>query len=336
MRAPLRLTLVLSLTLAGTTAAQESQGARTPISIGDYPNVNGLRLNFRDSDLGRVNGMNVTIWTPYEPMSGTVRGIALGLPATGARDIAGLATGIFGVGASHDITGIVFGPIGAGAGHRIKGIGVGGIGLGAGGDVEGIALGGIGVGSGGDARGLLLGGIGAGAAGRVTGLAAGLIGVGSGSDVHGAVIGGIGAGTGGDLIGFGFGGIGIGAAGRVKGVMIGGVGVGSGSSVEGIVLGGIGVGAPEIRALAIAGAAVGGERVHGVVLTPGMLLVENDGDQRGLSVNAVGSRIKGTQHGLVIGLVNYARSVDGLQVGLINIIDRATSHRVLPFVNWQD
>lgn len=95
-----RLTAVcLSLLLATATAfAQGGDQPACPIlSIGNYPNVNGLRLNFRDSDLGRVNGMNVTVWTPYEPMSGTVDGVALGLPVTGANDINGLALGALGL-----------------------------------------------------------------------------------------------------------------------------------------------------------------------------------------------------------------------------------------------
>ena len=57
---------------------------------------------------------------------------------------------------------------------------------------------------------------------------------------------------------------------------------------------------------------------------------------RGVSLNAAGSHIKGTQHGLVIGLINYARRVDGLQVGLLNIIGDAKQHPVMPLVNWQD
>src|SRR5215213_8891457 len=69
------------------------------VAIGDVPRVTGLRINYRDRNLEWVNGVNVTIWQPYEPASGTVRGLALGLPVTGARRIDGVATGLFGVGA---------------------------------------------------------------------------------------------------------------------------------------------------------------------------------------------------------------------------------------------
>ena len=39
----------------------------TPICVGDCPRVVGLRLNFRDRNLERVDGVNVTVWSPYEP-----------------------------------------------------------------------------------------------------------------------------------------------------------------------------------------------------------------------------------------------------------------------------
>jgi hypothetical protein len=54
------------------------------IAIGDAPRVTGLRINFRDRYLERANGVNITVWTPYEA-TGTVKGVAIGVPATGAR-----------------------------------------------------------------------------------------------------------------------------------------------------------------------------------------------------------------------------------------------------------
>src|SRR4051812_37221399 len=78
-------------------SAPPAHSPRTPISIGNYPNVTGLRINFRDRNLERVNGANVTIWFPYSPARGTVSGLALGLPATGARNIHGLAIAPIGV-----------------------------------------------------------------------------------------------------------------------------------------------------------------------------------------------------------------------------------------------
>ena len=64
------------------------------IGIGPVPRLDGVRLNFRDDyRLERVRGLNATIWTPYEDVRGDVQGIALGLPLTGAHDVAGIAVG---------------------------------------------------------------------------------------------------------------------------------------------------------------------------------------------------------------------------------------------------
>jgi hypothetical protein len=86
--------LLLSATAlsAPTAQAQREGDARTvfPICIGDCRRVVGLRLNYRDAQLDRVDGINATIWVPYEPMRGAVYGVALGLPATGAGRINGL------------------------------------------------------------------------------------------------------------------------------------------------------------------------------------------------------------------------------------------------------
>src|SRR5437588_9396414 len=66
------------------------------IAIGDKPEMTGLRINYRDRHLREITGINATIWTPHDPASGTVNGIALGLPATGAGEINGLALAVLG------------------------------------------------------------------------------------------------------------------------------------------------------------------------------------------------------------------------------------------------
>ena len=75
------------------------------LAIGDKPEMTGLRINFRDRNLREVRGVNLTLWSPYEPPTGRVVGLALGVPATGARKIDGVALGVFGVGVSQSIYG---------------------------------------------------------------------------------------------------------------------------------------------------------------------------------------------------------------------------------------
>ena len=119
------------LAVAPTLAAQRGAPVRRIISIGHHPRVDGLRLNFRDKELERVNGANVTIWSPYEGyLSGEVNGLALGLPLTAAGEISGVAAGVFGVGAEDDITGLGLAGIGLGAGGTIGGVHIAGVGLG--------------------------------------------------------------------------------------------------------------------------------------------------------------------------------------------------------------
>lgn len=249
-------------------SSDDSARPRTPISIGNYPNVNGLRINFRDDHLERVNGVNITVWSSREPATGVVKGMALGLPLTDAGSITGFGTGGFGVGASDDLRGIFLAPVGAGAGGRVRGIVIGGVGAGAGDDIDGLFIGGVGAGAGGDARGVLLGGIGGGVGGNLTGIAAG----------------------------------------------------------------GIGVGSPRLDG-GFAALVVGARDARAVVIAPALFKIERDGSFRGVSVSAV-NYVRGQVSGLNLGVVNYARSVSGVQVGVINIIADNEAHRFLPLLNW--
>lgn len=298
----LRHTFVLALLATGDIPAHaQDRDAFAPvrhgIAIGNYPNVSGLRFNFRDSDRQRVRGANFTVWSPYGEPSGTVRGLAFGAPVTGAGSIHGIATGLFGVGASRELTGIGIAPVGVGAGGRLKGIMAGGIGVGAGGDIDGIVLGGVG----------------------------------AGGNVRGALIGGIGAGVGGDLSGIGIAGVGLGVGGALRGIGLSVVGIRAGSSIDGVAIAGIGIGAPRIRKFAMA-SMVGADRMDGLIIAPVLSRLAKGGRMRGVSVSAVNA-MRGQQTGLTIGIVNYARELDGMQIGVINIA-RNANVKFLPVVNY--
>ena len=266
-----RISLPIAFVVAATSASAQVIDLtinNTGLAIGDKPRVNGVRVNFRDRRLERVNGVNITIWNPYSPATGVVNGLALGLPVTGAKDINGIATGLFGAGADQSIKGIGIAPIGLGAGGDLSGIMIGGIGVGGGGSLTGIGIGGIGVGSGGDATGLF----------------------------------------------------------------IGGVGVGSGGTLKGLSIGGIGVGAPDLQGVALSPIAAGGQRVHAIVVAGAYFKVDSGGRFDGGSISSF-NHIKGAQHGLTIGLLNYARELHGAQLGLINISENGGRLRVLPVLS---
>lgn len=303
------------------------------ISIGDSRRVTGIRLNYRDRRMEKVVGVNVTLWTPYETNRGIVRGLALGLPATGASRIDGVAAGIFGLGALQSIHGLALGGIGLGAGTDIEGIAIGGIGLGVGQDVRGLAIGGIGMGVGQNMHGLAVGGIGVGVGGSAKGILVGGIGAGVGGDMIGLSIAGIGIGAGGSVTGLTVTGIGMGAGGDVTGVQLAGVGIGAGGTLRWVSVAGIGIGAPRIEGLAIA-SAVGAEQVRGVVIAPFYFKIANNGRVNGVNISAF-NNVRGTQQGLAIGIFNYARSLDGAQFGLLNYAgNKSRGTRLLPIFNY--
>jgi hypothetical protein len=304
----------------------------TGLAIGDKPRVNGLRINFRDRYLDRVNGVNVTIWSPYEPPTGVVNGFAIGLPATGAKAITGISVGALGVGAQNSIHGLGIGGAGVGAGGELRGIMLGGIGVGSGGGITGLSVGLIGVGSGGSMRGIHLGGVGVGSGGELTGISIGGIGAGAGGQLKGLAIGGIGVGAGSGFTGIGIGGIGVGSGGDATGLMVGGVGVGAGGLLKGIAIGGGGVGAPRIKGLAVGGLGVGGLDVNAIVLTAGYFKVQDRGRFDGIALSGIND-VRGLQRGLTIGLFNYANELHGAQIGVINVSDNGGHRRVLPLVS---
>lgn len=139
------------------------------ISLGNTAGVNGLRLNFRDSRLDRVNGVNLTVWLPKGQGKGTVNGIALGIPATGAFTINGLGAGL-GLEATHNINGLLVSGLGSVALGTVRGVSVAGLATAGGQSLMGVNVGGLGVLAGQSLWGLNVGGLAALSAGHITGL----------------------------------------------------------------------------------------------------------------------------------------------------------------------
>lgn len=329
-------TIALFLALPGALRAQPSYLDLTVndvgIAIGDAPRVTGLRINFRDRHLERVNGVNITVWTPYEA-TGDVNGIALGVPATGARQITGLGIGL-GVAAEDRLRGIAIAGIGAGSGQEITGIVIAGVGGGTGGRFTGIGVAGLGIGAGREVRGAIIAGLGAGTGGKLIGLTIAGVGAGAGEGVEGVTIAGVGVGSGGRVRGVSIAGVGVGAGGGVSGLSIAGVGVGGGGKVSGVSIAGLGVGAPSLSGIVITGFGAGTVDFNGGVIAPFYFRIERGGSMRGVSVSAF-NRFSGIQHGLTIGVLNITEELRGVQIGLINIARRnPPGRRVLPILNW--
>ena len=154
------------------------------ISFGNSQTFTGLRFNYRDHQVDKITGLNVTLWDSYKNESSEVTGISLGM-IPDAGYLKGVQIGALGVSGRKDITGISVGLLGAGSGGNITGLGIGGLGIGSGGSLRGVFMGGLGVGCGGDISGILIGGIGAGAGGNITGFSLGLLGIGAGHNMTG-------------------------------------------------------------------------------------------------------------------------------------------------------
>lgn len=320
------------------------------IGFGNLPVFTGLRFNYRDKNVEKINGINVSIWQPKDEddQTGTVNGISIGLPlAMGTENRNGLGVGIFGVGAKNNLSGINLGGLGIGAGGDVKGLNIGGLGIGSGGNLVGISVGGLGVGSGGDVKGINLGGLGVGAGGNLKGFSFGTLGVGAGENVSGITIGGLGVGAGENLSGINIGGLGVGAGGTVSGITFGGLGVGAGKELKGIAFSVLAVGSSKVTAFVIAPIA-GSQDMKGLIVAPAYMKVgytsksKNDGVEtredmegafKGVSVSAF-NHIKGSQKGITVGVVNYTHKINGVQFGVINIVkENPKGLRVLPVFN---
>ncbi|MBA2708780.1 MAG: hypothetical protein H0U59_13330 [Gemmatimonadaceae bacterium] len=110
-------------------------------------------------------------------------------------------------------------------------------------------------------------------------------------------------------------------------------GIGAGGTLKWVSIAGIGIGAPRIEGLAIA-SAIGSENVRGVVIAPAYFRIEKGGRMNGVNLSAYND-VRGTQQGLAIGIFNDARSLDGVQLGLLNYAaNKRGGTRPLPIVNY--
>jgi hypothetical protein len=98
-----------------------------------------------------------------------------------------------------------------------------------------------------------------------------------------------------------------------------------------VAVAGLGLGAPELRGVSVA-PLVGARNARGVFLAPAWFEVVEGGSVEGVSLSAV-NRIRGEQRGLALGIVDYARSLHGVQIGLLNYAGNSSLLKVMPLVN---
>lgn len=148
------LVAVLCGGCAGDRASLDLAVAGTGIGFGNSRALNGVRLNFRDEAVESVNGLNVTLWDPGKNPDLVLRGIALGLARTDAREAWGLSLG--GIAGGDHLYGINLGLLAARGRARLRGLNASGFSTWAGEELSGINAG-LMVSGGGAINGLTLG-----------------------------------------------------------------------------------------------------------------------------------------------------------------------------------
>jgi hypothetical protein len=82
------------------------------ISFGNSKNFTGLRFNLLDSDVEKINGLNVIVGLPIfgqlpKTVTGVYNGLSLGLMGNGAKRVNGIMIGTLGTFVDDEITGIL-------------------------------------------------------------------------------------------------------------------------------------------------------------------------------------------------------------------------------------
>jgi len=316
------------------------------LSIGNSARVNGLRINWSDYGLERVNGVNLTLWKPHKRLSGVINGAAIGVVGPGASEINGLAVGLagtvtdrrmrgvslagLGVVSQGSITGIAVSGLGTVSQRTISGLAIAGLGAVAEGSVTGILVGGLGAVSQGHIHGLAVSGLGTVSQGGLTGVGVSGLAVVTQGDLKWLSIAGLATVAQGDITGFTASGLATVSQGRVAGVSLNGLALVTEGGFSGVGFAGAGfVSQGRVRGAAISVYRVEAPRLSGFSVA-GYLKVW---DFTGLGVG-VYNRVRTQQTGLTIGIVNYARRLQGFQLGLINIAGNNRGlAKVLPIVN---
>ncbi len=168
---------------------------------------------------------------------------------------------------------------------------------------------------------------------RLAGIAAGGLGAAVGEDLRGIAFGGLGVGVGEDARGIVAGGLGAGVGGNLTGIAAGGVGLGCGGTARGLLAGGIGVGVRKVNGVMIGGLVTASDAVSGAALSGGVVHIQADGALTGLSASPF-NRVQGRMTGVSVGILNYARTLRGVQLGVVNIVrENRAPFRVLPLIN---
>jgi len=137
------------------------------ISIGNSYEFNGIRINFADNNVKRINGLNITFWVNNyiawehkdQAYSSTINGISIGVLPTGGT-LQPINLGLFRVAAEKKLNGLSISGLNVRSNGDINGIAIGGLAIKSESVLSGISIAGFGIGGMNGINGLTLGGVG--------------------------------------------------------------------------------------------------------------------------------------------------------------------------------
>lgn len=322
--------------LHGLSAGPAGVGVRgsiTGIQLGGFGVVGGRNLSgVSASGLATVAG---------DRLSGI--GVSSGVVIAGEA-VSGLAAGGLTVIGGDRLTGLALSSGAVISGGSISGISVAGLANIAGENRSGIGAGGLTAIAVDDWSGAGVGGLVTIAGGHMRGLGAGGLTVIGGDGLSGVALSAGGNVSGRNITGVTMAGLGNVARRELNIISVAGVGSAAGRQMNGLHVAGGALVAPQMNGAAVATTVVSTDTASGMFIAPAYFRVggfeetggemfARHGTMKGVSISAVND-IRGLQHGVTIGLVNVARELRGVQLGLINYAGNNPAWaRVLPVLN---
>lgn len=333
------------------------------LSFGNSRNFTGLRFNTRECNIGTINGINITLWTPKNPGISSVNGFSFGV-APAAEELNGIQLGMIGSVSGQDMNGINFGGLAIVSGEDMNGINIGFLAAVSNNNMNGFNFGSLATISNNDMNGINIGGLATVSNGSIAGLNFGGLALVSNNNMTGINFSSLATVAQGKLTGLNFSGLALVSQDDIFGINFSGAALVSQKDIGGINISGIAlVSNGELKGLNLGlGAIVSGEgNITGINVGLGAINAVNDvigltfngyktecthlkginvtigwsdlEELSGISISSL-NKISGHQTGISIGLFNIAESLSGLQLGLINIVkDNPIPFRILPGLN---
>ncbi|MBN2009427.1 hypothetical protein JW960_08795 [candidate division KSB1 bacterium] len=303
-----KTTIILGITLLWTYSiiyAQSTEHHKSfnlavkdiGFSFGNSDRFTGVRFNFSDYNIKRIDGLNITLGTPGYNAEGKIRGISLGLIRPEANDIRGVTLGGL----------AIFG------GSQLSGINISGLATVCSGDMRWINYGTLILGAGDNLNGI-----------NISGLVTMSLGT-----IHGFSVGGLALVAQKEINGFNLAGIAIGTGGNIGGFTICGLAMHA-RNIHGVSYSALLTADEAVHGIALSLLRLNASQTFGICGATFLSIDQSNGVCFGGF-----NKFREAQNGVSIGIVNSAAALHGLQIGVINYAaNNPKWAKILPFVNF--